>query len=159
MGGWRRAEARALSLDLSGTMNGRRRLVVLGSGTSSGVPMIGCDCAVCSSDDPKNKRTRCSVLVELPGGNLLIDTSPEMRLQLVRERVKMVHAIAFTHQHADHLFGLDDARIFAYKLNGPVPIFCESETEETIRSVFHYVFNGDEFQALLPEDGTARRRR
>ncbi len=90
---------------------------------------------------------------------MLIDTSPEMRLQLVRERVKMVHAIAFTHQHADHLFGLDDARIFAYKLNGPVPIFCESETEETIRSVFHYVFNGDEFQALLPEDGTARRRR
>ena len=117
-----------------------RRLVVLGSGTSTGVPVIGCDCAVCRSDDPRNQRTRCSVLVKLPMGNLLIDTSPEMRLQLVRERVKLVHAIAFTHHHADHLFGLDDARIFPQALGGPVPIYCEPETEEMIRRVFHYAF-------------------
>jgi phosphoribosyl 1,2-cyclic phosphate phosphodiesterase len=76
----------------------------------------------------------------LPLGNLLIDTSPEMRLQLVRERVGMVHAIAYTHHHADHLFGLDDARMFPTRLGGPVPIFCEAETEETIRRVFHYAF-------------------
>ena len=117
-----------------------RQLLVLGSGTSTGVPVIGCDCPVCRSDDPRNKRTRCSVLVKLPLGNLLIDTSPEMRLQLVRERVGMVHAIAYTHHHVDHLYGLDDARMFPMKLGGPVPIFCEGETEETIRRVFHYAF-------------------
>jgi len=117
-----------------------RRLIFLGTGTSTGVPMIGCDCAVCRSSDPRNARTRCSVLVRLPAGNLLIDTSPEMRLQLVRERVGQVHAIAFTHNHADHLFGLDDARAFPRANGGPVPIYCEAETEETIRRVFHYAF-------------------
>ena len=117
-----------------------RQLIVLGSGTSTGVPVIGCDCPVCRSDDPRNQRTRRSVLVKLPLGNLLIDTTPEMRLQLFRERVGMVHAIAFTHHHADHLFGLDDARMFPKTLGGPVPIYCELETEETIRRVFHYAF-------------------
>ncbi len=133
------------------TVSGRRRLVVLGSGTSTGVPMIGCDCAVCRSSDPRNSRTRCSVLVHLPGGNLLIDTSPEMRLQLVRERVGQVHAIAFTHHHADHLFGLDDARPFPRAIGGPVPIYCEAETEETIRRVFHYAF--DPRAASIPSGG------
>ncbi len=117
-----------------------RQLIVLGSGTSTGVPVIGCECPVCRSDDPRNSRTRCSVLLRLPLGNLLIDTSPEMRLQLVRERVGVVHAIAYTHHHVDHLFGLDDARMFPTKLGGPVPIYCEGETEETIRRVFHYAF-------------------
>jgi phosphoribosyl 1,2-cyclic phosphate phosphodiesterase len=117
-----------------------RRLTILGSGTSTGVPVIGCECAVCRSDDPRNKRTRSSVLVQLPGGNLLIDTSPEMRLQLTRERVGLVHAIAYTHSHVDHLYGLDDARLFPVKLGGPVPIYCELEVEETIRRVFDYAF-------------------
>jgi phosphoribosyl 1,2-cyclic phosphate phosphodiesterase len=127
-----------LVVDFSGAKP--RRLVVLGSGTSTGVPVIGCDCNVCRSDDPRNQRTRCSVLFQFPMGNLLIDTSPEMRLQLVRERVALVHAIAYTHHHADHLFGLDDARMFPQRLGGPVPIYCELETEETIRRVFHYAF-------------------
>ncbi len=117
-----------------------RQLIVLGSGTSTGVPVIGCECSVCRSSDPRNSRTRSSVLIKLPLGNLLIDTSPEMRLQLVRERIAVVHAIAFTHHHADHLFGLDDARMFPKAIGGPVPIFCELETEETIRRVFHYAF-------------------
>jgi phosphoribosyl 1,2-cyclic phosphate phosphodiesterase len=73
-------------------------------------------------------------------GNLLIDTTPEMRLQLLREGVRRVHAIAFTHHHADHLFGLDDARLFSRTIGGPVPVFCEQETEECIRTVFHYAF-------------------
>jgi phosphoribosyl 1,2-cyclic phosphate phosphodiesterase len=128
-----------------------RKLVILGSGTSTGVPVIGCECAVCRSDDPRNQRTRCSVLVRLPLGNLLIDTSPEMRLQLVRERVGQVHAIAFTHHHADHLFGLDDARMFPKAIGGPVPIFCEQETEETIRTVFHYAF--DQRARAFPSGG------
>jgi phosphoribosyl 1,2-cyclic phosphate phosphodiesterase len=118
-----------------------RRLIVLGSGTSTGVPTIGCDCAVCRSEDPRDKRTRPSVLLELPGGNLLIDTSPEMRLQLLRERIGKVHAILYTHYHADHLFGLDDARLFPKAIGGPVPLFCEAETEEVIRQAFSYAFH------------------
>lgn len=102
--------------------------------------MIGCDCQVCTSSDPRNQRTRPSVLLSFPAGNLLIDTTPEMRMQLLRERVRHVHAIAFTHSHADHLFGLDDARLFPRWIGGPVPIYCEQETEQTIRRVFSYAF-------------------
>jgi len=125
-----------------------RRLVFLGTGTSTGVPVLGCDCRVCGSDDPRNRRTRPSVLLGFPAGNLLIDTTPEMRLQLLRERVRRVHAIAYTHHHVDHLFGLDDARVFPKYLGGPVPIFCEAATEAAIRSVFSYAFN--ERTASLP---------
>ena len=128
-----------------------RRLTFLGTGTSSGVPMIGCDCAVCRSTDPRNARTRCSVVVALPGGNLLIDTSPEMRLQLVRERIGQIHAIAYTHNHADHLFGLDDARPFPKGIGGPVPIYCEAETEEMIRRVFSYAF--EQRASSIPSGG------
>jgi phosphoribosyl 1,2-cyclic phosphate phosphodiesterase len=117
-----------------------RRLIFLGTGTSSGVPMIGCDCPVCTSTDPRNQRTRPSVLLSLRGGNLLIDTTPEMRIQLLREKVRVVNAIAFTHAHADHLFGLDDARQFPRATGGPVPVYCEAATEETIRRVFSYAF-------------------
>jgi phosphoribosyl 1,2-cyclic phosphate phosphodiesterase len=102
--------------------------------------MIGCECSVCTSSDPRNQRTRPSVLLALPQGNLLIDTTPEMRIQLLRERIRHVHAIAFTHHHADHLFGLDDARLFPRWVGGPVPIYCEQQTEDTIRSVFSYAF-------------------
>ena len=128
-------------------MAATRTFTFLGTGTSVGVPMLGCDCAVCRSDDPRNKRTRCSVLLRLPLGNLLIDTSPEMRLQLVRERVGVVHAIVFTHHHADHLFGLDDIRPFPRLLNGPMPIYCSDEVEEKIRQAFSYAF-GPEAERL-----------
>jgi phosphoribosyl 1,2-cyclic phosphate phosphodiesterase len=117
-----------------------RRLTFLGTGTSTGVPMIGCDCQVCTSSDPRNQRTRPSVLLSFPSGNLLIDTTPEMRMQLLRERIRFVHAIAFTHSHADHLFGLDDARLFPRSIGGPVPVYCEPDTEQTIRRVFSYAF-------------------
>ncbi len=127
-------------MDTSTSIASPRRLVFLGSGTSTGVPVLGCDCEVCSSTDPRNWRTRPSLLLQFPAGNLLIDTSPEMRLQLLRERIRFVHAIAFTHAHADHLFGLDDARLFPKYLNGPVPIYCEAQVEQSIRTVFHYAF-------------------
>ena len=94
--------------------------------------MIGCDCAVCRSSDPRNHRYRCSVLIRTPHGNLLIDTPPELRLQLLRERVRVVHAVLFTHYHADHLFGLDDLRPSA-PLGGPVPLYCTAEVEGKIR--------------------------
>lgn len=118
-----------------------RRLIFLGTGTSTGVPVLGCDCAVCRSEDPRNHRTRPSVVLRFPRGDLLIDTTPEMRLQLLRERIGFVHAIAYTHHHVDHLYGLDDARLFPKYLHGPVPIFCEQETEDTIRRVFSYAFH------------------
>jgi phosphoribosyl 1,2-cyclic phosphate phosphodiesterase len=102
--------------------------------------MIGCDCSVCMSLDPRNQRTRPSILFAFPQGNLLIDTTPEMRIQLLRERIRQVHAIAFTHHHADHLFGLDDARLFARGIGGPVPVYCEPPTEVSIRRVFSYAF-------------------
>ncbi|MCY2934871.1 MAG: MBL fold metallo-hydrolase [Planctomycetota bacterium] len=116
-------------------------LIFLGCGTSTGVPMIGCDCVVCQSEDPRNQRTRPSVLLRTPRGNILIDTSPEMRLQLLREKAGPVHAILYTHGHADHLFGLDDSRLFARALGGkPVPVYCETEVEALIRTVFSYAF-------------------
>jgi phosphoribosyl 1,2-cyclic phosphate phosphodiesterase len=102
--------------------------------------MIGCECSVCTSSDPRNQRTRPSVLFSFPGGNLLIDTTPEMRMQLLRERVRHVHAIAFTHSHADHLFGLDDARLFPRWIGGPVPVYCERAVEDSIRRIFSYAF-------------------
>ncbi|HUR54491.1 MAG TPA: MBL fold metallo-hydrolase [Gemmataceae bacterium] len=132
---------------------GDRTFTFLGTGTSVGVPMIGCDCHVCTSPNPRNQRYRCSVLVTTPGGNLLIDTTPELRLQLVRERVKLIHAVVYTHYHVDHLFGLDDLRLFPLKLNAPLPIYCSDEVEEVIRQAFSYAFHptGDEaVAAMLP---------
>jgi phosphoribosyl 1,2-cyclic phosphate phosphodiesterase len=102
--------------------------------------MIGCDCPVCTSPDPRNQRTRSSIVLELPGGNLLVDTTPEMRLQLVRANIRRIHAVLFTHHHADHLFGLDDARLFPKYTGVPVPIYCEAETEAIIRRTFAYAF-------------------
>ena len=103
--------------------------------------MIGCDCAVCTSTNPRNHRYRCSVVIGTPRGNILIDTTPELRLQLLRANVKLVHAILYTHYHVDHLFGLDDARVFPTKLGGHLPIYCNDETEEVIRQAFAYAFH------------------
>ncbi|MBI3860609.1 MAG: MBL fold metallo-hydrolase [Planctomycetia bacterium] len=116
-------------------------MILLGTGTSNGVPMIGCHCEVCESPNPRNKRTRTGVLVQGPGGNFLIDTPPELRLQLVRERIDVVHAAVFTHGHADHLFGLDDLRISSYYLKQVIPLYCETETAGRIRKSFDYAFD------------------
>ena len=107
-----------------------RTFTFLGTGTSVGVPMLGCECAVCRSTNPRNHRYRCSVLIRTPQGNLLIDTPPELRLQLLREKVGLVHATLFTHFHADHLYGLDDLRPIPKLLGGPVPLYCTAEVEE-----------------------------
>jgi phosphoribosyl 1,2-cyclic phosphate phosphodiesterase len=122
----------------------RGQLILLGTGTSVGVPAIGCRCAVCTSSDPRDKRTRCAALLGLPGGNLLIDTPPDLRQQLLREQVGIVHAVLFTHEHADHIFGLDDLRLFPFYLGHPVPILCEPLVEERIRKSFDYAFSDAE---------------
>lgn len=112
----------------------------LGTGTSLGVPVIGCDCETCVSTDPRNFRTRCGLVLGLPEGNLLVDTPPDLWRQLVRERIGLIHATLFTHEHADHLFGLDDLRLFAHYLGRPVPIYCEAAVEARIRKSFDYAF-------------------
>jgi phosphoribosyl 1,2-cyclic phosphate phosphodiesterase len=115
----------------------------LGTGTSVGVPMVGCDCHVCTSDDPRNQRYRPSVLFRLPQGNIVVDTTPELRLQLLRARVNIVHAVLFTHYHADHLMGLDDLRPIPRHLGTAVPLYCTSEVERRIRQTFAYAFTSD----------------
>ena len=117
------------------------QLVFLGTGTSHGIPVIGCGCETCTSSDPRNHRTRCAVAIGLPEGNLLIDAPPELRLQLVRERIGLIHAVAFTHAHADHLFGLDDLRIFPHYLGHEVPVYCRKNVEGRIRKAFDYAFD------------------
>lgn len=124
-----------------------RQFTFLGTGTSVGIPMVGCECAVCRSSDPRNHRFRCSVLYRMPHGNILIDTSPELRLQLLRERVGVVHAVLYTHYHADHLFGLDDLRPVARNLGHAIPLFCTGEVEGKIRTAFSYAF-GPEAELL-----------
>jgi phosphoribosyl 1,2-cyclic phosphate phosphodiesterase len=118
----------------------RGQMVMLGTGTSVGVPVIGCGCAVCRSENPQNKRTRCSVILGLPGGNLLIDTSPDLREQLLREKIGLVHAVLYTHEHADHIFGLDDLRLMQFYVGGAVPLYCEVSVEQRIRKSFDYAF-------------------
>jgi phosphoribosyl 1,2-cyclic phosphate phosphodiesterase len=120
-----------------------RTFTFMGTGTSVGVPMVGCNCAVCTSTDPRNHRYRCSVLIDTPQGNILIDTTPELRLQLLRAKVGIVHAVLFTHAHADHMYGLDDLRPIPHKLGGPVPLYCASEVERVIRQSFAYAFRPD----------------
>lgn len=115
-------------------------LTLLGTGTSMGVPMIGCRCSVCTSGDVRNQRTRAGALVAAPQGNFLIDTPPELRLQLIREQVDLLEAVVFTHAHADHIMGLDDVRIFGYKLKRPVKLYCEADVEETLRQTYAYAF-------------------
>lgn len=117
------------------------RMLFLGTGTSHGVPVVGCRCEVCRSPNPKNQRTRCSVVFGLPEGNLLIDTGAELRIQLLREGIDRIHAVAYTHGHADHLFGLDDLRILADYLGHDLPVYCARSVEERIRKVFDYAFD------------------
>lgn len=119
----------------------RGQLIFLGTGTSVGVPAIGCGCQVCQSGDPRNSRTRCAIVLGLPQGNLLVDTPPDLRTQLLREQIGIIHAVLFTHAHADHIFGLDDLRLFPFYLGRPVPLYCEPEVEERIRHSFDYAFS------------------
>ncbi len=117
------------------------RMTLLGTATSMGVPMIGCQCPVCTSNNPKDKRMRTSVAVQNGDSTFLIDTGPELRLQLIRESIEMIEAVVYTHGHADHILGLDDLRIFGFRKKQPVPVYCEDAVEETIRRTFSYAFD------------------
>ncbi|HMD53597.1 MAG TPA: MBL fold metallo-hydrolase [Phycisphaerae bacterium] len=113
---------------------------VLGSGTSAGVPMIGCHCPVCSSTDPRDRRTRTSIAVAYNGHVVLVDAAPELRLQAVNNYLDVVHAVVFTHAHADHIFGLDDLRRYNTLLHAPLPIYAAPETLASLQRIFSYAF-------------------
>lgn len=115
-------------------------LTFLGTGTSHGIPVIGCRCRVCTSPDPKNRRTRSSILVEEQGLNILIDTATEFRLQALAHDIHKVDAVLYTHCHADHVFGFDDLRIFGQRQQQAVPVYGNEPTILELRSVFSYAF-------------------
>ncbi len=120
---------------------GGAELVVLGSGTSHGVPVIACECPVCTSSNPRNQRTRCSVLLRQDGYFLLVDTATDFRQQALREKIPRVDAVLFTHSHADHIFGLDDLRRYNYTQPDPIPIYSRPDVLADLRKVFYYIFN------------------
>lgn len=115
-------------------------LLFLGTGTSAGIPMIGCHCDVCTSDDPRDKRTRCSVVVSYGQTRVLVDTTPELRLQAVNNAVHRIDAVVFTHAHADHIMGLDDCRRFNYVKQGPLDVWADDRTFASIDRCFSYAF-------------------
>jgi len=116
-------------------------LTVLGSGTSMGVPTIGCDCAVCRSPDPRDRRTRPSVMIAYNGRHILIDTTPDFREQALREKITQLDAVLYTHTHADHILGIDDLRPLTYKHRpGKLPLYATPRACEFLRSMFRYIF-------------------
>jgi phosphoribosyl 1,2-cyclic phosphate phosphodiesterase len=124
------------------------KITFLGSGTSSGVPMIGCDCEVCTSTDKKDKRLRSSILVQSPKTILVVDTGPDFRYQMLREKVKHLDAVLFTHPHKDHLAGLDDIRAFNFFTKRSMPLYADSLTEEALRRDFYYAFTDTKYPGI-----------
>jgi phosphoribosyl 1,2-cyclic phosphate phosphodiesterase len=130
------------------------KLRFLGTGTSFGIPVIGCDCAVCTSDDPRDRRGRHAALLQSDDGarTLLIDTPPELRLQLVAAKVSRLDAVFYTHAHADHTHGIDDLRIFSARRRRPLEAWTDAETADRLRLTFPYIFDAD----YQPPEGTTK---
>jgi phosphoribosyl 1,2-cyclic phosphate phosphodiesterase len=126
------------------------RVTVLGSGTSNGVPVIGCECPVCRSADPKNKRTRASVAVECPAGTILIDTDTDLRQQALRWGLDRVDAVLYTHAHADHLHGIDELRIFNLRQLKEIPCYANPDVAERIGKYFRYIFEPEQSKSFRP---------
>jgi phosphoribosyl 1,2-cyclic phosphate phosphodiesterase len=119
------------------------KLTFLGTGTSTGIPLLGCSCQVCRSSDPRDCRTRPSLLVEFEGHAVVIDTSPDFRVQALREKMERLDAVLFTHEHADHILGLDDVRGFYFRQRTPIPIYASAQCMASIQRVFGYIFDGN----------------
>jgi phosphoribosyl 1,2-cyclic phosphate phosphodiesterase len=116
------------------------QLTMLGVGSSAGTPMVGCSCATCTSNNPRNKRTRCSSLITLYSGeNILIDTGPDLRIQSLRENIQRVDAVLYTHTHADHLHGIDDLRAFCQIQRKQIPLYAKEDAVAHITQKFGYV--------------------
>ncbi len=132
-------------------MSGRQITVtILGSGTSTGVPVPACSCPVCTSSAPQNQRTRCSILVSFDGHNILIDSSTDLRQQALREKITHIDAVLYTHTHADHVNGIDDLRPFNMVSGEAIPIHGSREDLEVLRRVFSYIFDENDQPGYRP---------
>jgi phosphoribosyl 1,2-cyclic phosphate phosphodiesterase len=127
------------------------KITVLGSGTSSGVPTIGCGCAVCHSTDPRDRRLRPSILIQRGDRNIVIDSTPDFRAQVLGAGIDHLDALVYTHAHADHIFGLDDVRPFNFRQKAHIPIYAHEATFQVIRRVFDYVFDTRERNTSVPK--------
>ena len=124
------------------------KITLLGTGTSQGVPVIACSCDVCLSDNQKDKRLRSSVMIEVDGQTIVVDTGPDFRQQMLRESVQKVDAILFTHEHKDHIAGMDDVRAFNHKWKKDMEIFATERVGGALKREFHYVFSGHDYPGI-----------
>ena len=120
----------------------------LGTGTSQGVPMIGCTCEICTSENPKDKRLRSSIMVENDSARIVIDSGPDFRQQMLREHVHSLDGVVFTHEHKDHIAGLDDVRAFNYLHKKSMDVYASLRVQEALRREFHYIFSGDTYPGI-----------
>jgi phosphoribosyl 1,2-cyclic phosphate phosphodiesterase len=125
------------------------KLTFLGTGTSTGVPTVGCCCAVCKSPAEHDKRTRPSLLLEYSGHTVVIDTTPDFRGQALRQNIQRVDAVVFTHAHADHVLGLDDVRPYYFRQKDPIPIYADTRCMESLRRIFTYITHLEESLKLI----------
>lgn len=126
----------------------RLRITFLGTGTSQGVPLIGCGCAVCQSNDPRDNRLRTSILIESETTCVVIDSGPDFRQQMLRAKVKKMDALVFTHSHKDHVAGMDDIRAFNYIQQKAMDVYATTATQNVLAREFSYVFNGDKYPGI-----------
>jgi len=124
------------------------RITFLGTGTSQGVPMIACNCAVCTSNDPHDKHLRSSILIEENGKNVVIDSGPDFRYQMLRAQVKHLEAVVFTHEHKDHIAGLDDIRAFNYFQNSAIDVYASLRVQEALKREFFYIFSDYQYPGI-----------
>lgn len=124
------------------------RVTFLGTGTSQGVPVIACDCKVCKSADSKDQRLRCSVLIEYGDKTFVIDTGPDFRQQMLRAGVQSLDAILYTHEHKDHIAGMDDVRAFNFKQKSDMEIYCDRNVEKALKREFYYVFEHNRYPGI-----------
>ncbi len=124
------------------------KITILGSGTSQGVPVIACDCRVCISTDSRDKRLRTSIMISHKGENFVIDSGPDFRQQMLRENVKTLSGIIFTHEHKDHVAGLDDVRAFNFFEKRDMPVYCTEQVEKALRNEFHYIFADNKYPGV-----------
>lgn len=124
------------------------KITFLGTGTSQGVPLIGCNCAVCTSTDRKDNRLRSSIWIETPEASVVIDSGPDFRYQMLRARVHKLDGIVYTHGHKDHVAGMDDVRAYNFFSDAPVNLYATEETQQTLKREFSYVFNNDSYPGI-----------